>query len=267
MMIRKIITAALLMGALFCLHETKAQHTLGFNAGYGMASGRFDPKQETRAMWGIYTAGATWRYYGQQRFVGGFGIDLEYLQQGYSFAPYASTTEDKKDYRYYTRHINSIMLPIVWQPHFYLIRNRFRVYLEAAATFSYMLSSTYVNEVARDAGAEVWEGKYPYKIVRDNRWGYGLAGGGGIAVLIRRFELNFRARYYFGLSDVVRSRNKYADNNLDGPENPFVSSPMRSPLDNITITVGLSYRFNKEGFTTWKPREKREKNREVFKFE
>lgn len=34
---------------------------------------------------------------------------------------------------------------------------------------------------------------------------------------------------------------------------------MRSPLDNLTISVGLSYRFNKEGFSTWKPRPKREK--------
>ena len=30
-----------------------AQHTLGFIAGYGMGSGRFDPKQEPRAVWGL----------------------------------------------------------------------------------------------------------------------------------------------------------------------------------------------------------------------
>mgnify|MGYP000206924585 CR=1 FL=1 len=104
------------------------------------------------------------------------------------------------------------------------------------------------------------------KFARDNRWGYGLAGGGGIALLIRRFEINVRARYYFGLSDIVRNRNKYADNGIDGSENPFWATPMRSPLDNLTVSVGLSYRFNKEGFSTWKPRPKREKNREVFKY-
>ena len=87
-----------------------------------------------------------------------------------------------------------------------------------------------------------------------------------VAFLIRRFEINVRARYYFGLSDVVRNRNKYADNGIDGSENPFWTTPMRSPLDNLTISVGLSYRFNKEGFSTWKPRPKREKNREVFKY-
>ena len=257
----------LLLVALFAAsHAATAQHTLGFMAGYGMANGRFDPKMETRAQWGIYTGGLSWRYYGTQRFVGGLGIDLEFIQQGFSFAPNAALVEEEKDYQWYTRRINSIMLPVVWQPHVYLLRNRVRVYLEAAATFSYNISSTYENEYARDRGEEPWKGDYDFKLPRDNRWGYGLAGGGGIAVLFGRYELNFRARYYFGLSDVVRNRNKYYDNTDDGPENPFWTTPMRSPLDNITITVGLSYRFNKEGFETWKPRPKREKNRRVFKY-
>ena len=50
-------------------------------------------------MWGIYTAGLTWRYYGTQRFVGGFGIDLEFLQQGFSFATNASLVEEPKETR------------------------------------------------------------------------------------------------------------------------------------------------------------------------
>ena len=263
---RQLKILLLLTAVVFVRQAATAQHTLGFTAGYGMCNSRFDPKQETKGRWGSYTGGLTWRYYGEQRFVGGFGIDLEFLQQGFSFATNASMVEDKKDFRYYTRNINSIVLPIVWQPHFYLFRNHVRVYLEAAATFSYHLSSTYENEEAKASGAADWKGDYPFKLARDNRWGYGLAGGGGIAFLIRRFEINFRARYYFGLSDVVRNRNKYADNADDGSENPFWATPMRSPLDNITISVGLSYRFNKEGFSTWKPRPKREKNREVFKY-
>lgn len=158
------------------------------------------------------------------------------------------------------------MLPVVWQPHFYMLRNRLRVYLEAAATFSYNFTSSYENEWARERGADDWRGSYRFHTARDNRWGYGLAGGGGVAVLIRRFELNFRVRYYFGFSDIVRNRTRYADNATDGSENPFWATPLRSPLDDLHISVGLSYRFNKEGFRAWKPRPKREKNREVFKY-
>lgn len=263
---RHIGTAALVLFALFAGRDAAAQHTLGFTAGYGMANGRFQPQQEMRAMWGMYSGGLTWRYYGKQRFVGGFGIDLEFLQQGFSFATNASMVEEKTDYLYYTRKINSVVLPIVWQPHVYMLRNHVRVYLEAAATFSYNFSSTYENEQARANGDADWKGDYRFKLPRDNRWGYGLAAGGGIAFLIGRVELNFRARYYFGYSDIVRNRNRYADNALDGPENPFRDTPMRSPLDNITISVGLNYRFNKQGFDAWKPRPKREKNSEVFKY-
>ena len=255
----------LFLGAVLCGGKAAAQHTLGVTGGYGYGNARFYPKEETRAVWGCYTAGVTWRYYGPQRFVGGFGIDFEYLQRGFSFLQ-NPTEEDPAKYQWYTRRVKSLMLPIVWQPHFYMLRNHVRIYLEAAATFSYNISSTYENEQARANGSAGWKGDYPFKLARDNRWGYGLAGGGGIAFLIRRFELNFRVRYSFGYSDIVRNRNKYYDNNSDGAENPFWATPLRSPLDNLMISVGLNYRFNKQGFEAWKPRPKKEKNREVFKF-
>ena len=265
---KRFAIIGLLAAALFCGTGARAQHTLGFVVGYGMGNARFQPTQETRAIWGMYSGGLTWRYYGKQRFVGGFGIDLEFQQQGFSFATNASQVEEKKDYKYYTRHVNSVVLPIVWQPHAYLFKRHVRVYLEAAATFSYNISSTYEDEVARDAGTADWKGDYHFKVERDNRWGYGLAGGAGIAFLIRRFELNLRARYYFGYSDIVRNRNKYADNSTDGTENPFWSTPLRSPMDNLNISIGLSYRFNKEGFDTWfVPRHKREKTDVEFKYD
>ena len=260
-----LVGAAVLLAVGVC-RQASAQHTLGVTVGYGMSTGRFQPTQEMKAVWGRYSAGVSWRYYGQQRAVGGFGIDLEWLQQGFSYATNASLVDERADYLYYTRRINSLMLPVVWQPHVYLFNHRMRVYLEAAATFSYNLSSTYENEQARENGAADWQGTYRFTLSRDNRFGYGLAGGGGIAFLIRQFELNFRVRYYFGYSDIVRNRNRYAGNTTDGSENPFRATPLRSPLDNLTISVGLSYRFNKEGFETWKPRPKREKNREVFKY-
>ncbi len=268
-----LIIAVCLFVSLASWQGVKAQHTLGFTMGYGMANGRFQPQQEMRAIWGTYSGGVTWRYYGKQRIVGGFGIDLEFVQQGFSFATNASLVEDKNDKTallYYTRKINTLMLPIVWQPHVYMFKHRLRLYMEAAATFSYNLSSTWEQEDWVDPKTQgekkTTGGTYDFKLARDNRWGYGLAGGAGLSLLIKQFELNFRARYYFGYSDIVRNRNKYANNAEDGPENPFYSTPMRSPLDNLTISIGLSYRFNKEGFDTWKPRPKRSKNKEVFKY-
>ncbi|MDE6778357.1 MAG: outer membrane beta-barrel protein [Alistipes sp.] len=261
----KTIAAAAIM-ILAAATAARAQHTVGFTLSYGMGSSRLYPAQETRGVWGLYGGGVAWRYYTSQRFVGGFGLDLEFQQKAFSFVPNPSRYEDEADYEYYTRHVNSVVLPIVWQPHFY-IRRRVRVYFEAAATFNYNISSTYVNEYAKSLGSTDYEGKYEFKTVRDNRWGYGLAGGGGIAVLFGQFELNMRVRYYFGYSDIVKNRNKYYDNGLDGAENPFYYTPVRSPLDNLMISVGMNFRIGRAGFTEWDvKRRKRDKRSETFNY-
>ena len=155
------------------------------------------------------------------------------------------------------------MLPLVWQPHFYMARNHLRFYIEAAVFFSYNMSSTYVYDDNPSKGG----GDYPYKSVRDNRLGYGLAGGAGFSLLFGQVEFGLRARYWFGYSDLLKNRNKYYDSATDGQENPFYYSPLRSPLDNITLSITLGWRFNKGGFDSWNvKREKRSRSREVFKY-
>lgn len=258
---RTTIQLFLILGLLLVSLTATAQHTFGVYGGGGMANGRFEPTQETKPIWGAITFGASWRYYSPQRVVGGVGADMEFIQRGFKIATNTSRVDDPKDYLYYTRRVNSVMLPIIWQPHTYMFNRHLRLYGEAGVTFSYNLSSNY--EIERLEGGEkvVEEGDYHFSTVRDNRWGYGLCAGGGLAILINRFEVVARARYYFGYSDILKNRNKHYDT-IEG----FTLTPLRSPLDNLTITIGLSYRFNKEGFDSWKPRRKREKNREVFEF-
>lgn len=263
-----IILLAVLTAAVGTIEPAQAQHTFGGYVGYGMGSARLYPDQESRSTWGLYTAGLSWRHYGLQRYVGCFGIDLELLQSAFSYAPYASITEEDEQMLYYSRRLNTISVPIVWQPHLY-IKRRVRIFLEAAATFSYRFGGSYENEIARDYDrAENWKGDYTYKTARDNRWGYGLAGGGGVSVLVKQFEITARVRYYFGLGDLLRNRNRYADNTTDGPENPFWATPLRSPLDNLMISVGVSYRFNKEGFDVWNlpPKKRKQKSTTEFNY-
>ncbi len=263
---KKIVIILGFIWAIFAALPSSAQHTLGIQGGYGMGTARLYPKQEMRSRWGMYTAGLSWRYYGTQKFAGGFGIDVEWLQSGFSFDPYGSIREEDEKWQWYTREVNTIQVPIIWQPHFY-IKKRVRVYLEAAATFSYRFKSSYENEIARDNGKDDWQGEYVFKTARDNRWGYGLAGGGGFAVLIRQFEVGARVRYYFGLGDLMRNRNKYADNKNDGSENPFWYTPLRSPLDNLTISFTVAYRFNKDGFDVWKlPKKQKQKSDAGFNY-
>ena len=252
-----------LMGA----ERASAQHTLTLTGGTGLSTARFYPAEETKWVWGMETYGLSWRYYSDKpRFVGAVGVDLEYLERGFSvgYAYTSSFVDDKevRTYKYYTRNVNSLMLPIVWQPHVYAANNRIRIFLEAAFVLSFNISSDYSYQDNRFPA-----GKYEWKVPRDNRFGYGLSGGAGFALLFGQVEVGFKAKYNFGYSDILKNRNKYYSNSTDGRENPFYYSPLRSPMDNISAMITVGWRFNTRGFDSWYvERPKREKRLETFNF-
>lgn len=261
-----------LVATLALTTRATAQHTLTLTGGTGTATARFYPDEETKWMWGAETFGLSWRFYSEKpRFVGAVGIDLEYMERGFNFG-YAYSSEfieqedgqkkEKRTYYFYNRRINTLMLPLVWQPHFYLARNRLRIFIEAAVVLSYNVSSHYEYLDNRYPA-----GKYEWKVPRDNRFGYGLSGGLGFAVLIHQVEIGFKAKYNFGYSDIMKNRNKYYSNSTDGRENPFYYTPLRSPLDNISMMLTVGWRFNKRGFDEWfVVRKKREKRLDSFNF-
>lgn len=251
--------------------KSVAQHTLTLTGGTGVATARFYPSEETKWMWGSETFGLSWRFYSEKpRFVGAVGVDLEYLERGFNLG-YTYTSEfvgegdnrkEIRHYQFYNRKINSVMLPLVWQPHVYAARNRLRIFLEAAFVLSYNISSHYSYENDRYPA-----GKYEWKVPRDNRFGYGLSAGLGFAVLVHQVEIGFKAKYNFGYSDILKNRNKYYSSSTDGRENPFYYTPLRSPLDNINVMLTVGWRFNKRGFDEWfVVRKKKEKKLDEFNF-
>ena len=264
---RITITLVATLLAIIGTERATAQHTLTLTGGSGLTTARLYPSEETKWMWGAETYGISWRYYSDKpRFVGAVGIDLEYVERGFNLG-YAYTAEyiddrEIRHYQYYTRHINSIMLPIVWQPHVYAANNRIRVFIEAAFVLSYNISSNYSYENDRYPA-----GEYEWKVPRDNRFGYGLSGGAGFALLFGQVEIGIKAKYNFGYSDILKNRNKYYSNSTDGRENPFYYSPLRSPIDNISAMLTVGWRFNKRGFDSWYVvRPKKEKRLDSFNF-
>ena len=172
---RIIKTLLILLATGFTL-TAQAQHTFGISGGAGSFNSRIYPKYETKMIIGAPNFGVSWRYYSLPRFVGAVGADLEYMQRGYSFGYAYSTSTDengmeKREYSFYTRRLNSIMLPLVWQPHVYLANKHLRLYLEAAFTLSYNFGGNYEYE---DTGER---GDYTWSNVRDNRLNYGSLAG------------------------------------------------------------------------------------------
>lgn len=268
----KIVSFVALLVALMALPSSaSAQHTLTLTGGTGLSTARFYPAEVTKWKWGSETFGLSWRFYSDKpRFVGAVGIDLEYIERGYQVG-YTYTSKwvgegdnkrEERTYQFYDRDVSTIMLPLVWQPHVYAARNRLRIFIEAAVVLSFNISSRYDYLDGKYEG-----GKYEWKVPRDNRFGYGLSGGAGFAVLLGQVEVGFKARYSFGYSDILKNRNKYYSNSTDGRENPFYYTPLRSPMDNINIMLTVGWRFNKRGFDEWfVVRPKREKRLDDFNF-
>lgn len=222
----------------FCLLATGtagAQHYVGIRAGAGSGSYRVYPPQETGSVWGLYSGGVSWKYYTDEKFVGGIEVDALWMQQGYRRFHTQRIPDSEQTERtgYYQRTMDVIMVPIMWQPHVYMFKQRLRVFLNAGVTFSYVLGSTqkevsYVNDTSVS-------GKYDMMAIRDNRAGYGLTGGGGISWSAGRLEIFIDARYYIGYSDILKNRNKYEEN------------PLRSPLDGMQFQAGIYWRLGKGG--------------------
>ena len=275
-----LAVATLIATTLLNVGNCSAQHTLTMLGGTGVSFGRFYPAEETKMLNGAECYGISWRYYSPKpRFVGAVGLDLEYLERGFNlgwvytseFVGEGADRKEKRTYYYYTRRVNSLMLPLVWQPHFDLAKNHLRIYLEAAVVLSYNISSSYqysdTSVLPESHQRPTEEIPYEWKVPRDNRFGYGLAGGIGFSVLLGRVEFGVRGRYYFGYSDLMKNRNKYYSNTTDGIENPFYYSPLRSPIDNINVTITLGWRFNKRGFDEWfVVRPKKENKLKSFNF-
>lgn len=265
--IHGLIAVLMVVVGVLTTTTASAQHTLSLTGGTGVSMARFYPAEKTKLLWGSETFGLSWRFYSPKpRFVGAVGVDLEYLERGFQLG-YTYTSEFVNDkeirhYQYYTRRINSVMLPIVWQPHIYAAKNHLRIFIEAAFVLSYNISSSYEYELDRYPA-----GKYEWKVPRDNRFGYGLSAGAGFALLFGQVEVGIKAKYNFGYSDILKNRNKYYSSTTDGRENPFYYSPLRSPLDNINVMLTLGWRFNKRGFDAWfVERPKKEKRLKEFNF-
>ena len=219
------IVLILLFSSSIC--EVYSQHYLGVSGGYGGGIVRMFPYTETGPMLGLYSGGVSYKYYGETKYVGGIGSDLVFLQQGY--------TEEIPDFsisdttRTLNRKVNSLMLPFFWQPHVNLFSGKMRVFVNLGAVVSYNISSSY--EVESEQNGFIASGQYDMLPVRDNRWGYGLCGGVGFNVVAGRFEIGVEGRYYFGYNDILKNYTQYELN------------PLRSPMDNVNISMSLHYRL------------------------
>lgn len=233
---QKIIKYAVLTLLVFCTTGAHAQHYFGVRGGYGSGSSRFYPQQEMGTVWGLYSGGVSWKFYSSEPYVGGIEVDALLMQQG--FRRYSKTIV-QQDFPgdttgYSQRKMNTVMVPLFWQPHMYMFKQRMRLFLNLGVTFSYVIDSREI--IGSRINGVVSDEVYEMRTTRDNRVGYGLCGGFGATWATgRRLEVFAEARYYFGYSDILKNRTKYESN------------PMRSPLDGLQLAIGAYWRVGRGG--------------------
>ena len=197
MKLRNIIVSALLLAAI--TQPAAAQHYVGIKGGYGSSDVRLYPAWKTPVELGMLSGGLVWRYYSPEnpsqpalRYTGGISMELQYLQRGYKYESLSNENHT------YSRRINTLMVPLIWQPHISFAQERLRLFLNLGVTFNYNINSTYHTYVT-ETGETVEQGDYEMLLIRDNRWGYGLCGGLGAEMKVAgRVSLFVEGRYDFG---------------------------------------------------------------------
>jgi len=224
-----------------------AQHYLGIRGGVGGGTARFDPPQEMGLVMGYPSVGVSWKYYSPTRVAGGIQADLQLVGKGYRMFTYiedaaASANSPIPIYAdtvTYTRTIQAIELPFMWQPHFYVMERRGRIFLNLGMYASYYLSSHEKQESIHgvaDGTFPPFDRDYDMRSVRDNRVDFGLVGGAGFGYSFGRYEVLAEARYSFGYSDLLKPNSKYPYNYYN-----------RTPIDMINVSIGVNYRLGGGG--------------------
>ncbi len=244
---RILLFIALTTFSIFNFQFSIAQHYVGVKAGYGAAHGRFYPSPDKSGLaWGKTTAGLVWKYFSPQQVVGGVSAELEFQQRAYNLLEGTAAITGEGSYDGTMRTVSSITMPIMWQPHLYMINRRVRFFVSAGVTFSYnlgtgdKLTTTHYrwDDETQTHTPESTTTDYHMQTARDVRWNYGWLGGVGLSVLTGRWEIFAEGRYYYGMSDIVRNSTKYLFHE---------TKTLRSELDNIYISVGVTMRLGKGG--------------------
>lgn len=220
---RIYIISLLLVSLSYISADAQSRAYVGIRGGLGGGSARFTPAEENKFMFGLPVFGASFKYFGKQKYVGAIQADLNYVKKGFEYL-------NRKDGdTVYQRTINAIEIPFSWQPHLPLFHGKGRMFINLGAYISATMSSDY--KIYSKTKGDMESGKYELSSLRDNYFDYGLLGGFGFAAAIKRFEIQLEGRYVFGLSDVLKNGTKYPGN------------PRRSPVDQMNVTIGLYYRL------------------------
>ncbi len=215
--------------------EARNNLSVGINGGVNLNSASFTPTVKQNSLMGI-TGGLTARYISEKYFamICGAQVELNVSQRGWDQLfeivsqnenGYEVTTKDPS--RTYTRKMTYVDIPFL--AHLAFGRDRgLQFFIHAGPQIGFLISeSETIEGIDMDNLSNTQKALYGVKI--QNKFDYGIAGGGGVELRTKKAgSFIVEGRYYFALSDFYSTTKK-----------DYFARAAHS-----TITVKLSYLFD-----------------------
>lgn len=191
------------------------ENYIGINYGYGISGVAFQPSIKGSATVGSFNAGIAFKHRGE-KYVG-FEANINYVNRGYKIK---SQDIDST----YKRSFNSIMVPVMAQGT--IAYKRVIAIIDLGAYAAYRLDS----EVEIDVNGVKTKEDYEFIVDRDRRYEFGALAGAGFYIDLRPILVQFDARYYYGLTNLINPN--YVNN-----------KPLESRPYQWMVTASIFYRL------------------------
>lgn len=220
----------LFLGFILCLSfsvqaqvgEYRNNWAIGINGGMNLNKVTFESKIKQNYLKGI-VGGVTARYISEKYFAPVFGIqaELNFSQRGWD-----EKIEDNSNT--YSRIMNYLEIPFLAHIAIGKESRGVCVFFNLGPQIAYLISEKENFSADWDPSTRPKGVNYQYGKAAENKFDYGIVGGGGIELKTAAGNFLLEGRYYFGLSDIYNNSKK----------DPFSRSA------HTTISVRLSYLFD-----------------------
>lgn len=203
--IKSTILAGLLLTGLSLtasaqLGEQRNNLSIGFNAGANYNNVSFQPTIKQNGLIGI-TGGLTGRYISEKYFamICGVQVELNYSQRGWD-----EKFEELNDDRVYSRKMTYMEVPFLAHLAFGKDRGA-QFFINLGPQIGFLLNDKEKRE-GTWTDSQLASEQYGKKI--DNKFDYGIVGGGGLEIRTKAGNFLLEGRYYFGLADFYNNTKK-----------------------------------------------------------
>lgn len=214
-LIAVLLLAGITLPATAQIGEPRNNFSVGFNGGVNLNSVSFTPSIKQNTLMGI-TGGLTARYISEKYFamICGAQVELNVSQRGWDQLFEIQTSDangyevtEKDPTKSYTRKMTYVDIPFL--AHLAFGRDRgVQFFLNLGPQIGFLISESETMEgIDMNELSSTQKAVYGTKI--QNKFDYGIAGGGGLELRTKRAG-NFlvEGRYYFALSDFYKTTKK-----------------------------------------------------------